>query len=100
MSLYYFLDQVYILEGFAVSIIRYYDWVFNPRQDFDELHIGSFIECIKTVETWLKLEETDRGDSGKQLAYEEQFRGHMLRAMNGLLEPFGSMLEQTGQMDK
>ena len=55
MSLYYFLDQVFILEGFAVGIIRYYEWSFYGKP-IPEHHLSGFMPSIELVENWMKLD--------------------------------------------
>ena len=55
MSLYYFLDQIFILEGLTVGIIQYYEWSYKGLP-IPEHHLHGFMPCIETVEDWLALD--------------------------------------------
>ena len=96
MSLYYFLDQVFILEGLAVGIIEYFEWS-HKGLPIPEHHLSGFMPCIETVENWLALDDKDsRANSEAVVKYENNFRTNMRDGMEGLLEPYGDTLAKQG----
>ena len=59
MSLYYFLDQVFVLESLTVGIIHYYEWSFTGKP-IPENHLRSFMPMLEIVEEWMKIDEDVR----------------------------------------
>ena len=96
MALYYFLDQIFVLESFTVGIIRYFEWKASG-EPIPENHLRNFMPCIAIVEEWMEIDEHVRhSDSKKRGEYESKFKTQMKKSMEGLLEPYGSMLSKSG----
>ena len=96
MALHYFLDQVFVLESFTAGIIRYFEWTALGKP-IPEDHLRNFMPCIEIVEEWMKNDEHVRqSDYKKRREYESKFKNQMKKSMEGLLEPYGSMLSKVG----
>ena len=56
MSLTYLLDQVFVLESFAVGIINHYEWTYKGLK----VKQHNFTPCLTTVEEWMSLSYESR----------------------------------------
>ena len=99
MALHYFLDQVFVLESFTVGIIRYFEWS-AIGEPIPENHLRNFMPCIEIVEEWMEIDEHVRhSDFIKRREYVSKFKNQMKKSMEGLLEPYGSMLSKSGHFN-
>ena len=95
MALVYVLDQVAQLESFVSALIKQFE-IGTKRTVTLADHIPSFQPAINTVMNWSQAKQETRMNEDESAHYKTAFCNHIKSAMDGLLEPYGELLQEYG----